>query len=557
MERDSRRDRGQWRGCHTFENIICDGDGDDCDRQAPAQAPRSGGLKMGRTYYYYYEVDGVLETHDPALPSTTTCPYLPGQRVNTLWIPIERPSLSASSDDALRCCDYRTMDPSDRFLTPRPPNVPLPPTPTTEHSSLDSPNQLLPRQRSARPRSPAASSPCTWSPRRFFARRTRPSHYRSRSILVTPAHAHSGDSDLRSSSADRRSEDRLRIPRLVSSSSCSSFSSFSSLSSITCRRQTPTAGPSSQGTRSRDISPESLRRFLVDDVPPSFPCEYGSAVGTSATPLPTRPDNEDDVDVVTGRSNFLDEDDDDEHNFATSTTSETAPITILSPPPPIQTRLTSPKETEFAVGLAHYSASAGHDDRRTLPSVLLQAPTRAPPAIPMPSPTYAERTDALNQTFVHDLRPVFFPPSPKHSPRLSLILELPPVLPPSPMSFSVPSLSSVSSEQEVSASRATRTSDDNGVVHVPRAAAADRAPIALYLPSPNSLSQIDTGGSMATTLHHRRQQRRQRRHQLVTAALAGSMTTLAPGSGLISADRGSGLDDLIDKLGWMSTAIHG
>lgn len=47
MERDSRRERGQWRGCHTFSNIICDGD-------APANhVPRSGGLKMGQTYYYY------------------------------------------------------------------------------------------------------------------------------------------------------------------------------------------------------------------------------------------------------------------------------------------------------------------------------------------------------------------------------------------------------------------------------------------------------------------------------------------------------------------------
>ena len=502
----------------------------------------------------------MLETHDPALPSTTACPYLPGQCVNTLWIPVERQSLSVSSDDALCCCDYQTMDPSDRFLTPRPPNAPLPATPTTAHSPLDSPNHLLPRQRSARPRSPAASSTCTWSPRRFFARRNSPSHDRSKSIIVTTANANSGDSKLRSSSADRRSEDRLRIPRLVSSSSCSSFSSFSSLSSITGRRQTtltPAAGPSSQGTRSRDISPESLRRFLVDDVPPMFPCEYGSAVGTSSSPLLTRPDSEDDVDIVTGRLNFLDEDDDDEHNFATSTTSETAPTTILSPPPPLQARLTSPKGNEFPLGPPHHSAPACHDDRKSLPSVLLQAPARTPPAVPMPSPTYAERTDALDQTFVHDLRPVFFPPSPKHSPRLSLILELPPMLPPSPMSFSVPSFSSVASEQELPVSRVTSTSDGDGDVHIPTAAATDQAPLTLYLPSPNSLSQVNTEGSMATSLHHRRQQRRQRRHQLVTAALAGSVTTLAPSSGLISAERGSGLDDLIDKLGWMSTAIHG
>lgn len=46
MERDSRRDRGQWRGCHTFKDIICDGD-------QPGPSRRNGGLKMGQPYYFY------------------------------------------------------------------------------------------------------------------------------------------------------------------------------------------------------------------------------------------------------------------------------------------------------------------------------------------------------------------------------------------------------------------------------------------------------------------------------------------------------------------------
>jgi hypothetical protein len=46
MERDTRRSRGQWRGCYAFTDIICDGDGDSSPK-------RSGGLKMGSTYYYY------------------------------------------------------------------------------------------------------------------------------------------------------------------------------------------------------------------------------------------------------------------------------------------------------------------------------------------------------------------------------------------------------------------------------------------------------------------------------------------------------------------------
>lgn len=46
MERDSRRDRGQWRGCHNFKGIVCDGD-------RPGSSRRNGGLKMGQPYYFY------------------------------------------------------------------------------------------------------------------------------------------------------------------------------------------------------------------------------------------------------------------------------------------------------------------------------------------------------------------------------------------------------------------------------------------------------------------------------------------------------------------------
>jgi hypothetical protein len=46
MERDSRRARGQWRGCYTFKDITCEGDSGSIPK-------RDGGLKMGHTYYYY------------------------------------------------------------------------------------------------------------------------------------------------------------------------------------------------------------------------------------------------------------------------------------------------------------------------------------------------------------------------------------------------------------------------------------------------------------------------------------------------------------------------
>ena len=42
MERDARRDRGQWKGCYNLSGLADDRAGS-----------RDGGLKMGNTYYYY------------------------------------------------------------------------------------------------------------------------------------------------------------------------------------------------------------------------------------------------------------------------------------------------------------------------------------------------------------------------------------------------------------------------------------------------------------------------------------------------------------------------
>lgn len=47
MEKDKRVGHGQWRGCHSFTDIICDGSPRDMS------SARSGGLKMGGTYWYY------------------------------------------------------------------------------------------------------------------------------------------------------------------------------------------------------------------------------------------------------------------------------------------------------------------------------------------------------------------------------------------------------------------------------------------------------------------------------------------------------------------------
>ena len=51
MEKDLRRGRGSWRGCHSFADISCEG---------PSHAVtsrRDGGLKMGAKYWYYVSLE--------------------------------------------------------------------------------------------------------------------------------------------------------------------------------------------------------------------------------------------------------------------------------------------------------------------------------------------------------------------------------------------------------------------------------------------------------------------------------------------------------------------
>ncbi|KAH0068102.1 hypothetical protein KCU66_g23310, partial [Aureobasidium melanogenum] len=64
MQSDGHRGRGVWTGCHSFENIICDGDSINQLR------PRNGALKQGGTYWYYYKLDDAEETCD--LTASTT-----------------------------------------------------------------------------------------------------------------------------------------------------------------------------------------------------------------------------------------------------------------------------------------------------------------------------------------------------------------------------------------------------------------------------------------------------------------------------------------------------
>ncbi|KAL5362897.1 hypothetical protein BJX96DRAFT_110615 [Aspergillus floccosus] len=122
MERDKRVGPGHWRGCHSFTDIICDGS------PRNMATARSGGLKMGGTYWYYYVLDNDMEFFNQAEPVTSHCPLLPGQPVNVLQVPIILPDTRAAragdgSAGALNA-DQRTMNPDDKYMNPRRPPKP-------------------------------------------------------------------------------------------------------------------------------------------------------------------------------------------------------------------------------------------------------------------------------------------------------------------------------------------------------------------------------------------------------------------------------------------------
>ncbi|KXG46365.1 uncharacterized protein PGRI_052210 [Penicillium griseofulvum] len=117
MERDKRVGPGHWKGCHTFTDMI--GDGPDKTQW------RTGGLKMGGTYWYYYLLDDDIEYYNEAEPTTTMCPLLPGQPMNVLHVPIILPdsySHGRSASGSSQNSEYlRTMNPEDKFMNPRKP----------------------------------------------------------------------------------------------------------------------------------------------------------------------------------------------------------------------------------------------------------------------------------------------------------------------------------------------------------------------------------------------------------------------------------------------------
>ncbi|KAI0148477.1 hypothetical protein GGR57DRAFT_241906 [Xylariaceae sp. FL1272] len=275
MERDVRRDRTEWRGLHSFNKIVADGD-------RATTAERRAGLKQGQMYYYYYEVDGSTETYNPSQPTTTTCPFLPGQTVNTLEMPMERRlRMKSASTNSLRSSDYKTMNPADRFVTPRPQAKPQ--APVGRDFRIASSSSSLLSKRGARSVSPASG--WTGTARRFLGFKSQPQDRdRGRKCAVK--------------------EEPLGIV----------------VDEQAPQPETRSTTPSGS-IRSRDMSPESLRRFLSEDQPSSTPA-------AESTPVLAIPDD------IAEETEDNDDDDDDD-NFAASPTAMNGnvPFTTLSPPP--------------------------------------------------------------------------------------------------------------------------------------------------------------------------------------------------------------------------------
>ena len=117
MERDRRKGRGFWSGCHTFNDIICDGDDEGIHEK------RAGGLKMGGTYWYFYRVDDDEEFFDPMQDTTTACPLMPGQTLNVLDVPFDVERFGAHSRSASMVSllnIVKTLNPDDRYVNPQP-----------------------------------------------------------------------------------------------------------------------------------------------------------------------------------------------------------------------------------------------------------------------------------------------------------------------------------------------------------------------------------------------------------------------------------------------------
>jgi hypothetical protein len=126
MHHDRLRGPTFFSGCFRMENIIFDG----CELQW--SKPRSGGLKQGGTYWYYYRLNYHHDACDDRHPTTTTCPLMPGQQLNVMEVPIEvteppTRSHSICGYDVSATLDNITLhddlDPANKFVAVQPPPI--------------------------------------------------------------------------------------------------------------------------------------------------------------------------------------------------------------------------------------------------------------------------------------------------------------------------------------------------------------------------------------------------------------------------------------------------
>lgn len=125
MYHDRRRGSGFYTGCFQFQDIVFDGSEVDWTK------PRTGGLKQGGTYWYYFRLDDGVEAYDDLRECTASCPLMPGQMVNVMYVPREVPqspvmkrSASVSLVGTLsQLSSLQTMNPQAKFQAPQPPPV--------------------------------------------------------------------------------------------------------------------------------------------------------------------------------------------------------------------------------------------------------------------------------------------------------------------------------------------------------------------------------------------------------------------------------------------------
>ncbi|PWY90050.1 hypothetical protein BO70DRAFT_368636 [Aspergillus heteromorphus CBS 117.55] len=205
MQRDKRVGAGQWRGCHTFTNIVCDGSP---THMTPA---RSGGLKMGGTYWYYYLLDEDMEYFNEAEPVTTHCPFLPGQPVNVLHVPIilpdTLPTFTHARSPSFQQADQRTMNPDDKYMNPRRPpkpklprlrtSPPLLQQPAPAWSFSTSPLGIITHRGASQPTSATPKVKCLDAPRGSGSKTARSvSPPRSRGLRAAFRHWNTSSPDL-------------------------------------------------------------------------------------------------------------------------------------------------------------------------------------------------------------------------------------------------------------------------------------------------------------------------------------------------------------------------